>query len=344
MATRLAEVAAYAKVSEATVSRVLNGKPGVSGATRAAVLTALDVLGYERPTQLRGQRARLVGLVLPELQNPIFPAFAEIVADALSRGGVTPVLCTRTASGVTESSYVEMLIEQHVSGVIFFGGQYHEARADHRHYHRLTERGLPVVLINAAYEDLGFPRVSVDDAHAIEQAVTHLESLGHRRIGLVLGPDDHVPSTRKLSAFQALGPGRNDGESLVERGLFSQAGGQMAGTRLIARGATAAVCASDILALGVIRGARKLGLAVPSEFSVVGFDDSPLMTCTDPPLTTVRQPIEAMGQAAVTQLMSQIGGVHVSSEEMLFEPELVVRSSTAPVRSSQPDSLVAFVG
>src|SRR5437870_13637125 len=97
MARRLAEVAAYAKVSEATVSRVLNDKPGVSEGTRANVLTALDVLGYERPTQLRGQRARLVGLVLPELQNPIFPAFAEVVAAALSRRGVASVLCTRTA-------------------------------------------------------------------------------------------------------------------------------------------------------------------------------------------------------------------------------------------------------
>ena len=98
MARRLAEVAEYAGVSEATVSRVLNAKPGVSDTTREAVLTALDVLGYERPTQLRGQRARLVGLVLPELANPIFPAFAEVVADALSRRGVTPVLCTRTAA------------------------------------------------------------------------------------------------------------------------------------------------------------------------------------------------------------------------------------------------------
>src|SRR6478672_10890031 len=106
MARRLAEVAAYAKVSEATVSRVLNDRPGVAAPTRAAVLTALDVLGYERPSQLRGARARLVGLVLPELQNPIFPAFAEVVADALSRQGITPVLCTRTAAGVTEASYV----------------------------------------------------------------------------------------------------------------------------------------------------------------------------------------------------------------------------------------------
>src|SRR5438445_3945449 len=344
MARRLAEVAKYANVGGVTVSRVLNGRPGVSEATRDAVLTALDVLGYERPTQLRGQRARLVGLVLPELQNPIFPAFAEVVADALSRRGVTSVLCTRTAAGVSEAAYVELLLEQQVSGVIFFGGQYHEATADHRHYHHLTERRLPVVLINAAYEDLGFPRVSVDDGHATEQAVRHLESLGHTRIGLVLGPDDHVPSARKLDAFRRLGPARNGAESLVERVLFSLAGGQMAGTRLIERGATAAICASDILALGAIRGARKLGLDVPDEFSVVGFDDSPLMSCTDPPLTTVRQPIEAMGQAAVAQLMSQVGGSRVSSEELLFEPELVVRSSTAPVRSSPRDAVVASLG
>jgi LacI family repressor for deo operon, udp, cdd, tsx, nupC, and nupG len=328
MTRRLAEVAAYAKVSEATVSRVLNGKPGVAPGTRQAVLTALDVLGYERPTQLRGQRARLAGLVLPELQNPIFPAFAEVVADALSRRGITPVLCTRTAAGVTEAAYVDMLLEQQVSGIIFFGGQYHEAGADHRHYHLLTDRGLPVVLINAAYEDLGFPRVSVDDAHAIEQALAHLEALGHEQVGIVLGPPDHVPSIRKLEAYRRA---RSDREELVEHTMFSIQGGVAAASRLIKRTpATAVVCASDILALGVIRQARRAGLDVPGDLSVVGFDDSALMICTDPPLTTVRQPIEAMGQAAVGQLLSQVGGTPVSSEELLFEPELVVRASTGP--------------
>jgi LacI family transcriptional regulator, repressor for deo operon, udp, cdd, tsx, nupC, and nupG len=331
MARRLAQVAAYAGVSEATVSRVLNGKPGVAEATRAGVLTALDVLGYERPTQLRGQRARLVGLVLPELQNPIFPAFAEVVADALSRRGITPVLCTRTAAGVPEAAYVQMLLEQHVSGVIFFGGQYHEANANHQHYHRLTERRLPVVLINAAYEDLGFPRVSVDDGHATGQALAHLESLGHERIGIVAGPPDHVPSVRKLDAFRAARAARDGGEDdLVEHAVFSIESGQVAGGRLIERGATAIVCASDILALGVVRMARKLGLDVPGGLSVVGFDDSALMACTEPPLTTIRQPIAAMGQEAVDQLMRQISGAPVSSEEMLFEPELVVRGSTGP--------------
>src|SRR5947199_6906712 len=113
MSRRLADVAKKAGVSEATVSRVLNGKPGVAESTRTAVLTALDVLGYERPTQLRGERARLVGLVLPELQNPIFPAFGEIIGNGLAQQGFTPVLCTRTAGGVSEADYVELLLQQH---------------------------------------------------------------------------------------------------------------------------------------------------------------------------------------------------------------------------------------
>src|SRR5579864_3235011 len=203
MARRLAEVAKYAGVSEATVSRVLNQKPGVAKATQELVLTALDVLGYERPTQLRGERARLVGLVL---------------------------------------------LEHQVSGVIFSGGLYAQAAADHEHYVRLRERGLPAVLVNAAYDDLGFPRISVDVRSAVEQAVQHLRFLGHERLGMVLGAADHVPSARKLAAFQELG---GDAE-LVERGMFSMEGGQAAGSRVLRRGATAAVCASDVFALGVV--------------------------------------------------------------------------------------------
>src|SRR3954467_15334448 len=143
MTRRLAEVAKKVGVSEATVSRVLNGKPGVSDATRQAVLSALDVLGYERPTQLRGERARLVGLVLPELQNPIFPAFAEVVGGALAQQGLTPVLCTRTVGGVSEAEYVELLLQQQVSGVMFAGGLFAQADASHEHYELLLERRLP---------------------------------------------------------------------------------------------------------------------------------------------------------------------------------------------------------
>ncbi|MCQ4195872.1 MULTISPECIES: LacI family DNA-binding transcriptional regulator, partial [Streptomyces] len=152
MTRRLAQVAKKVGVSEATVSRVLNGKPGVSDATRQAVLSALDVLGYERPTQLRGERARLVGLVLPELQNPIFPAFAEVIGGALAQQGLTPVLCTQTKGGVSEADYVELLLQQQVSGVVFAGGLFAQADAPHDHYRLLAERNIPVVLINASIE------------------------------------------------------------------------------------------------------------------------------------------------------------------------------------------------
>src|SRR3954470_11372862 len=143
MSQRLADVARKVGVSEATVSRVLNEKPGVSESTRQAVLTALDVLGYERPTKLRGERARLVGLVLPELQNPIFPAFAEVVSGALAQQGYTPVLCTQTVGGVSEADYVDLLLQQQVSGVVFAGGLFTQAGVVHEHYLRLLDIKLP---------------------------------------------------------------------------------------------------------------------------------------------------------------------------------------------------------
>ncbi|MFF3419430.1 LacI family DNA-binding transcriptional regulator [Streptomyces sp. NPDC002698] len=326
MTRRLAQVAKKVGVSEATVSRVLNGKPGVSDSTRQAVLSALDVLGYERPTQLRGERARLVGLVLPELQNPIFPAFAEVIGGALAQLGLTPVLCTQTKGGVSEADYVELLLQQQVSGVVFAGGLYAQADAPHDHYRELADRNIPVVLVNAAIEHLGFPCVSCDDAVAVEQAWRHLDSLGHERIGLVLGPGDHMPSGRKLAAARALAPDLPD--AYVARAMFSLEGGQAAATRLLDQGVTGIICASDPLALGAVRAARRKGLGVPGEISVVGYDDSAFMNCTEPPLTTVRQPIEAMGRAAVELLNAQIGGSSVTAEELLFEPELVVRGST----------------
>ncbi|MEU9914150.1 LacI family DNA-binding transcriptional regulator [Streptomyces sp. NPDC051001] len=326
MTRRLAEVAKKVGVSEATVSRVLNGKPGVSETTRQAVLSALDVLGYERPTQLRGERARLVGLVLPELQNPIFPAFAEVIGGALAQLGLTPVLCTQTKGGVSEADYVALLLQQQVSGVVFAGGLYAQADAPHDHYRLLADRNIPVVLVNASIADLGFPGVSCDDTVAVEQAWRHLASLGHERIGLVLGPDDHVPSARKLAAARASGELPDEH---VARAMFSIEGGHAAASRLIDRGVTGIICASDPLALGAVRAARRKGLGVPAQVSVVGYDDSAFMNCTEPPLTTVRQPIEAMGRAAVELLNTQIGGGSVTPEELLFEPELVVRGSTA---------------
>jgi len=335
MSKRLAEVAAKVGVSEATVSRVLNGKPGVSEATRQAVLTALDVLGYERPSKLRGARARLVGLVLPELQNPIFPALAEIVGGGLTQNGYTPLLCTQNSGGITESDYVDLMLQQQVSGVIFVGGNYTEADAPHEHYDRLRAVNLPTVLVSAPTPDIDFATVSTDDVSAAEQAVSHLHQLGHRRIGLLLGPVGHMPSKRKREGAErvlvklgsALDP------NLVVNGLYSIESGQAGASRLFAAGATGIVCASDPLALGAVRAARRMGLDVPGDVSVIGYDDSTLMGFTEPPLTTVRQPIDAMGRTVIDLLLGQIAGTMSPGDELLFEPELVLRGSTGPART-----------
>ncbi|MFI2708503.1 LacI family DNA-binding transcriptional regulator, partial [Nocardioides sp. CER28] len=330
---------ARAGVSEATVSRVLNSKPGVSDATRETVLTALDVLGYERPTKLRGERARLVGLVIPELSNPIFPALAEVVVALLAQNGLTPVLCTLTSDPAGEPNYVDMLLEQQqVAGIVFAGGLYSQGDADHSHYDRIARRKLPVVLINAGIDRLPFPRVVCDDASAAEQAVAHLRSLGHERIGLILGPRDHEPSTRKLEAARAVlaGTGSPLDDDLVVHCQFSLQSGQSGASALLARGATGLVCASDPLALGAVRAARRAGRRVPDDVSVIGYDDSAFMSSVEPPLTTVRQPIEAMGRAAVSSLLAQIRGEETAVDELLFEPELVVRRSTSPASGALP--------
>src|SRR3954463_111427 len=148
MRARLSDIAQQAEVSEATVSRVLNDRPGVSSDTRQAVLTALDVLGYERPTKLRKRSAGLVGLVVPELDNPIFPAFAQIIESALAQQGYTPVLCTQTAGGVTEDEYVEMLLDRQVSGIVFVSGLHADTTADPDRYRKLLSRPLPAAFIN----------------------------------------------------------------------------------------------------------------------------------------------------------------------------------------------------
>ena len=350
MRARLADIATQAGVSEATVSRVLNDKPGVAAATRQAVLTALDVLGYERPARLRRKpRAGLVGLVTPELDNPIFPIFAQVIESILAQHGYTPVLCTQTPGGVTEDEYVEMLLERSVSGIVFVSGLHADTTADPARYHRLLEQGLPIVLINGYVDGLAAPFISPDEVVAAELAVAHLVSLGHRRIGLISGPRRYLPVQRRLAgwrrAMTALldaDPAELDG--LVSLSLFGVEGGAAAAAPLLDRGVTGIVCGSDLMALGAIRAARQRGLSVPADLSVVGYDDSPLIAFTDPPLTTVRQPVLAMAWAAVRALLDEIGGQAAPHSEFVFAPELVVRASTAAAPRGAPRPDLVRVG
>ncbi|GAA4867205.1 LacI family DNA-binding transcriptional regulator [Serinicoccus chungangensis] len=334
---RLADLAAYAGVSEATVSRVLNDKPGVAVATRQAVLTAVDVLGYERPSKLSRNSAGLVGLITPELTNPVFPMFAQSIETQMAAAGFTPVLCTQTPGGVHEDEYVQMLLDRGVSAIVFVSGYHADSRADVDRYTALRERGLPIALVNGYREGIHATFISHDDHASMRLAVRHLRDLGHTRIGFATGPARYVPVQRRIEGFREAmadldGHDGVDLDELICTTLFSVEGGAAAGRHLIEAGATGIVCGSDVMALGVVRAATQLGLSVPGDLSVVGGDDVPFMTFVDPPLTTVRMDVMGMAAAAVTAVLEEIAGEPVDRREYLFDPELILRESTGPVR------------
>src|SRR5690606_38118142 len=172
---------------------------------------------------------------------------------------------------------------------------------------------------------------SMDEYCSMKRAMRQLETIGHRKIGLAIGQDRYVTVRRKVEGFTtsiARHLGEQDVTPHVATSLFSVEGGQAAAGELIDSGHTGIICGSDLMALGATRAARSRGLKVPRDVSIVGYDDSPLIAFTDPPLTTIRQPVTAMATAAVTSLMSQIAGDPIPRSEILFHPELVVREST----------------
>ena len=330
---RLADIAAQAAVSEATVSRVLNDKPQVSAAARRAVLTAMDLLGVERPGHLKLARAGMVGLITPELDNPIFPAYAQVIETELATRDYNTVLCTQTPGGVHEDQYTQMLLDRSASGIILLSGLHADSTSSNERYERLMTR-VPLVLVNGHCDGLPVPSVSDDDYAAMDRAVAHLVTQGHRRIGLALGQARFVPSLRKGAGFKrAMHVYAPTGLPLIEHTTFGVVGGRDAATRLLAMGATAIVCGSDLMALGAVQAVRAAGLLVPFDVSVIGYDDSPLMGYTDPPLTTIRQDVAGISLAAVRALVDQIEGLPVRAEEQVFLPELVVRASTGPVKA-----------
>ena len=333
MRIRLQDVAAVAGVSEATVSRVMNGKQGVSESTKASVVKVLADLGYE-PASLRSSpRSGSIGLIVPELDNPVFWAFAQAIEARLLASGYVSLLGCAGRAGATEDAYVETFTDHGVSGMIVVSGGHSDIGADHGIYRDLVEREMPLVLVNGSIADPPIPAVSSDDRAAAGTAYNHLLALGHERIGLLIGPVCYLPVLRKMDGFRsaasAAGVSSSDAEQRIAESMFSLEGGTAGMQSLLAQGITGVIAASDMMALGAIRAARAHGLNVPGDVSVVGYDDTELMRFTDPPLTTVRQPVEQIAEHAVSVLVAQIDGQRFEQHEYLVEGELIARASTA---------------
>ena len=321
---RLVDLAHAAGVSTATVSRVLNGKPGVRSDTRDAVHAAVAALNYplDRPARRRGPVAIMTG----ELSNPSFAAFAEMADTLLHSAGVPNFVCPAGPSGTSEQQHLDTLLTMDIAGIVSISGMPANNTLPLEPYDRVLAAGIPAVFINSPSQELNAGFYSTSDAEAVASSVAHLRQLGHTRIGLAVGPDRFLPARRKVAAFRTLG----FGDESIEMTQFTAEGGQVATARLVSSGHTAIVCGSDLMALGAIREARGRALRIPEDLSVVGFDDSPLMAFTEPALTTIRQPVRAIVSAAIAALLRGMDGTPLDTTEVLFHPDLIIRRSTAP--------------
>ena len=332
MRPRLKDVASLAGVSTATVSRVVNDRPGVSDAVRDRVVDALRQLEWE-PSGMRGNpRRRTVGLLVPELTNPIFPAFAQGIESRLGRSGMTTILCTSSPDGVGERVHVEAVADIGVAAAVFVAGTHADTEADHGVYEELRERGVAVIVVNGRAPGLEhLPAVTTDDVEAGRLATEHLLRLGHRRIGLAAGQLRYMAaSQRQVGWAAASGAAGVHADELVVEEAYTISGGRRAGDVLLDRGVTGIVAASDVIARGVVQAVRARGLRVPEDVSVVGYDDSMLIPHTDPPLTTVRQPVDKLCRAIARLCVQAAEGTQLSTTELAFHPELIARGSTGP--------------
>ncbi|MCO1580198.1 LacI family transcriptional regulator [Crossiella sp. SN42] len=343
-AVGIREVARRAGVSNATVSNVLNRPEVVAPATRLRVLAAISELGFvrnESARQLRAGRSRVIAFVVLDAANPFFTDVARSVEDTARAAGLAVYLCNSATDAGREREYLELLHEQRVEGILIT-----PVDADAERFAELLSRGTPVVLVDRETQDGTRCSVAVDDVLGGELAMTHLIETGHTRIAMVGGPlsiqqvrDRHQGALRAL-AQAGLPP---ESLTLLETKGLRVAEGRSAGERLVglpsARRPTAAFCANDLLALGLLQSMTQQGLHVPEDLAVVGYDDIEFAAAAAVPLTSVRQPREQLGRTAAQLLLEEAEGDpdHVH-RHVKFQPELVVRASTAVGRGRRPRS------
>ncbi len=318
---KLHEVARYAEVSEATVSRVLNQKPGVADETRRKVLDVLNQLGYNFGAD-RIRTLGTIGIVTPELDNPIFPRMAQAIESKLARHGYLSLLGPATPTTAHERDYLEQFVRIGVNGIVVVNGAYAK-RIGYAAYEELMAEGISVVLVNGVYEPCPIPAVTVDIAAAARSAVRHLLNLGHRRIGCIAGDLQYTSPQSLVEGYERA---MKDAElavdqDLIVEALFTLEGAKSAGSTLINRGVTGMIAMSDLIALGAISAAYSHGLRVPEDLSVIGFDGTPLLGMRTPTLTTLRQPVDRMAQTVAAMLLGQINGDRQTTQ--VFEADLI---------------------
>jgi LacI family transcriptional regulator, galactose operon repressor len=327
--TSIREVARRAGVSVGTVSNVLNRPDLVAEDTRARVRTAIEELGFvrnESARRLRQGHSRTLGVVVEDVANPYFTDVAKGAEAAMNADGFDAVLCTSDGLAGKEQRCLEFLEEQRVSGVVITPVDLRPDRIA-----RLRARGMAVVLLDRRDSTADACSARVDHAAGGEIAVNHLLGLGHRELALVTAEAEPEPCReRRSGAERQLRQGAASMVTLYQPTLTATAGQHAAHRLLDLRPAPSAVfCANDLLAIGVVNELMRLGVKVPAEMAVIGYDDIELAATAAVPLTTVRQPRHALGWAAAEMAIAETtyGGAGHDHQHMVLTPDLVIRES-----------------
>ena len=331
--SNIREVAKRAGVSTATVSRVLSRPDVVSPDTRLRVLKAVERLGYAPNSvakNLRTLKSRKLLVTVPDISNPFFALILQGIEDMAQRNGYAVLVGDTQHDEQREERYALMLKQKEADGLIFLGHRLPKLAASV--VQELAPNCAPIVNGCEFSADLGVPSVHIDNATAASEAMEHLYGLGHRRIGVVTGPLLSPLSRDRLKGAVASASAQGaEADVLVRHGDFSIRSGAEAASTLLegSERPTAIFCFNDEMAMGVIAEARSRGLRVPVHLSVVGFDDIRFAQCTDPPLTTVAQPMREIGERTVRLLLAILNGTQLSPVSITLPHTLQVRQSTA---------------
>jgi LacI family transcriptional regulator len=332
----ISQVAEIANVSKMTVSRVLNGQPGVSDQTRQRIMETIDALGYVANPAARVLRgaSRVLGLILPALTSPYIGEVLNGISQAADRSDYGLMLYTqgKTHNSSRSKYYASLLANGLVDGVLMVVPYDYEMFVQEFKTHEL-----PYVIVDHHGDTSSEPAITATNRKGVIDAMRYLMALGHRRIGFITGRMSIGCAKDRLQGYRdALAEVRIPYDpALVVEGDFEQPTGFMQGQRLLAleNPPTAIVASNDVMAFGVMDAVKAADLHVGEDISVVGFDDIPMASQVYPALTTVRQPMAEMGESAVDLLVTLLEDRKPMSLQRELATELIVRESTAPVNS-----------
>jgi LacI family transcriptional regulator len=330
----LRDVAAAAGVHPATASRALNPETHllVSDETARRVTEAADRLGYRPNPVARSLRTRwsfTIGVLIPDLNNPLFPPMVRGLEDRLADNGYVALLGNTDADAGRERMVFDQMRARHVDGYVMATATLHNPVLA-----EAAAAEIPVVLMNRTVPGLPFPSVSVDNEQGARAAVAHLAKLGHTRIAYIAGPQDTSTGIARLQGYHAglRAAGLEADDSLISyANAYTVQEGVRCCAELLSRGTrfTAIAAANDMVAIGCYTVLDEAGLRCPDDISVIGFNDMPFVDRLRPPLSTIRFPHYQLGTEAAQLLLERISGTDKPVKIMFLAPELVARGSTA---------------